>query len=1041
VAALVRRRTERRPGAILGRSVQTVRQVRALHAAATAYDLSNLTRGDAHRLMAYRQGWQERAYGYRSDVGELRYAVAFLANAAKRMMFYPAVYMPGERVPVPIEDSDLKQHAAITHDALDRLGDVGCRSTLASDQMAGFEVAGECYLVSREDDSDGIKREVWEMRSLSEVQASEDGKVLIKDTPGNVGATWTSRDSSVYVMQPDDYLARMWRPDPQWRRLADSPVRAAESVLEELVILGKDVRAGGVSRLVNNGILLIPDDLMAVRNSTGLDDEAGDDEDDEFLVQMIEAATTAIMDPGSAAAALPIVARGPAETLDKVKLLAMVRPEDKNADKRQEALRRLATAMDLPAEVLTGIADVNHWGAWQVDDSTFRHHVEPLVQDEVDSWTAAYFRRYLTAAGVPEDAVSRMVIWYDPTELLTKPDRSTDAKDAHTAHALSNEALRRHLGFTEDEAPSDEELAVRLLFQSRTLDPDLAKQLVLLLDPRLKMPEPQPPVIAPPPPPGGEQPPGEQTPETGPAPSETGPPPEAEGLRARVTELRALAAERGSAAELRRRVVELKAAKAAEVTELEALLAASHVTPDWAYDLSRRMAERDQQTREALRMACEHAVRRVLERAGNKVVTRARQKDALTASTLAGVPQWAVPGRLGPAVVAALGLSEDALLKDELVDLRRTWDQYVGTGQTQALRDAARLVGMDVNTAFAQLDGTFRADREAGWSFLREVLDRNIRAGLVKDPTELVETGQLVPTSGVRAAIAVAGGYDTRTSSGLNSETLLPADPKEHFGQLGTGTTIRGFLEQNGAKVERYRWSHGLSISPFPPHAALDGFEFDDWDDTRLLHAGFPGDLHPGDHSGCNCDAVLVWVPPARAQPPGGILTDDAALAAVPADDSGIVGDYQLLGNAVNRKLRTEQVSDRDRDLMAGLDSMFAKHPALSEAIMVHRGVGDGTKIFGPVGQAGTVWTDRAYISTTTDRSMTEVYGGVETALKIRIPAGNKAIHLDGGAYGGSVPGEVLLPRGTVFEIASDEMVGEVRRLELVVIQQIEEVK
>jgi hypothetical protein len=278
------------------------------------------------------------------------------------------------------------------------------------------------------------------------------------------------------------------------------------------------------------------------------------------------------------------------------------------------------------------------------------------------------------------------------------------------------------------------------------------------------------------------------------------------------------------------------------------------------------MAERDQQTREALRMACEHAVRRVLERAGNKVVTRARQKDALTASTLAGVPQWAVPGRLGPAVVAALGLSEDALLKDELVDLRRTWDQYISTGQTQALRDAARLVGMDVNTAFAQLDGTFRADREAGWSFLREVLDRNTRAGLVKDPTELVETGQLVPTSGVRAAIAVAGGYNTRTSSGLNSETLLPADPKEHFGQLGTGTTIKGFLEQNGAKVERYRWSHGLSISPFPPHAALDGFEFDDWDDTRLVHAGFPGDLHPGDHSGCNCDAVLVWVPPTPVQ-------------------------------------------------------------------------------------------------------------------------------------------------------------------------------
>jgi hypothetical protein len=840
VVSLIRRKTDRPPGRFLRQDVQTGRQVRALRASATSMDLARLDRGQAYQLMAVRQAWQTRAWGYRREVGELRYAVGFLGNAARRMMFFPAVYMPGALIPVPIEDSDLKQHTAIAHDALDRIGDVGGRAALAKDQMENFEVTGECYLISRIDDSDGVKREVWEVRSQSEVQSSEDGKILIRDMPGaqSGSALWSSRDSSTYVMQPDDFFARMWWPDPEWRRLADSPIRSAESILEELIILGKDVRASGVSRLANNGILLMPDSLSVVSNDPG---EGVDPEDDEFVNQLMEAAAEAIRDPGSAAAAIPIVARGPAEALDKVKFLTLPRPEADNSNKRSEVLRRLATSIDLPVEIITGMADLNHWTAWQVDDSTFRHHIEPLVQGDVDAWTAAYYRRYLIAAGVPPEAVSRMVVWYDPTELLTKPDRSVDAKDAHERFVLSDESLRTHLGFTKEEAPTDVELARRLLMKSNTLDPDLAKQLLMQLDPSLKEPEPKPVVVSPFPPGGGDggdtgQPDDAADP-NGPTPAETGPPEgaAAAGMRRRVAELHQKRADAGHPAEMRARLAELRAAQQQEIADLQALLAAStRTSPDWAFELSQRMAERDQLLRETLRVACEAAVRRTLEKAGAKVITRARQRDAVVAASLREIPAWAVPGRLGPALVAALGLNEDELLKDELTDLRRTWDQYVRTGQTQALRDAARLVGMDINTAFTQLDGTFRSDRDKGWAFLRQALDRNTRSALVADPTRKVETAQLVPTSSVRAAIAVAGGFQTSTSQGFDPDTMLPVDPTEHFGQIGTGTTVKGFLEKNGATVEKYRWVHGLSIHEFLPHAALDGHEFDDWSDARL---------------------------------------------------------------------------------------------------------------------------------------------------------------------------------------------------------------
>lgn len=889
MVSLIRRKTDAPPGRLMRQPIQSARSVRALRASATAIDLARMDRAQAHQLQAVRQSWQGRAWHYRREVGELRYAVAFLGNAARRMMFYPAVYMPGELIPVKIEDSDLKQHAAIAHDALDRIGDVGGRAGLAKDQMENFEVTGECYLVSRIDDGDGLSREVWEIRSQSEVQTSEDGKIIIRDMPGQTAgsALWSSRDSSSYVMQPDDFFARMWWPDPEFRRLADSPIRSAESILEELIILGKDVRASGVSRLANNGILLMPDSLSVVSNTP---DEGVDPEDDEFVTELMEAAAEAIRDPGSAAAAIPIVARGPADALDKVKFLTMPRPEADNSNKRTEALRRLATSIDLPSEILTGIGDMNHWSAWAVDDSTFRHHIEPLVQGDVDAWTAAYYRRYLLAADVPPEAVARMVVWYDPTELLTKPDRSADAKVAFDSHALSAEALRKHLGFPEEDAPTDEELVTRLLFQSRTLDPAIAKELIVLLDPRLKgaleTPAPIPvvgPIAAPPDGTPAETP----TNPNGPSPAETGPPPETEAaadMRRRVEELHRERATAGHPAEMRARISEIRAAQSQEINLLQAMLASARTTPDWAYELSRRLAERDQQLRESLRVACEAAVKRTLERAGAKVITKVRQTDSVAAAGIKNTPAWAIPGRLGPVLVAALGLSEDELLKDELTDLRKTWDRYVTSGQTQALRDAARLVGMDVNTAFAQLDGRLRADRDAGWNYLRNALDRNTRAGLVADPSKLLDTGQLVPTSGVRAAIAIAGGYNTNVASGLDPETHRPADPKEHFGQLGTGTTVKTFLESNGAKVERYRWVHGMAIVEFPPHAALDGFEFDEWDDPRLLSGAFPGDLHPGDHSGCHCDVALVWVPPIEVQAAVEPTAGPAWSASMPPD-------------------------------------------------------------------------------------------------------------------------------------------------------------
>ncbi len=63
--------------------------------------------------------------------------------------------------------------------------------------------------------------------------------------------------------------------------------------------------------------------------------------------------------------------------------------------------------------------------------------------------------------------------------------------------------------------------------------------------------------------------------------------------------------------------------------------------------------------------------------------------------------------------------------------------------------------------------------------------------------------------------------------------------------------------------VESYEWEHGPSLKPFEPHLALDGVDFNSFEDERLANTeGWPDNSFymPGDHSGCTCDFTPLWV-------------------------------------------------------------------------------------------------------------------------------------------------------------------------------------
>lgn len=839
--ALIRRR-QRAPSRLATR-VHAPHQRRALAASAVRLDLAG--RDTATPLITgVRQPWQAQAWDYYAQVGELRYANKFRGNAARKIVFTPAIYVDGEPRPIPIEDSDAATYADVAHEALDRLGGPDARSVLARDTMENLGIAGECYLVGRTEKGDGADREVWEIRSTSEMTV-HDGRPVIREYPG-------ARNG--IEIAPNDFVARMWTYDPQYRMLADSAVRVAiETCLEELVVLGKDIRASATSRVALNGILAIPDSMRVLTSS-----DTGDSlEDDPFMADLIAGATEAIRDPGSAAAALPFLLSGSAEAIAAIKHITLARPDSDSKEKRAEALTRLANTLELPPEIMSGLGGLNHWSAWSVTDSMWRDHLEPGVQDIAEAWTRAFYRPYLAEAGVPDDVLARMVIWYDPTGVIVKPDRSQAATDAYERLELSGEALRNHLGFRDEEAPTDEERLVRAALRG-LFDPPTA---VAILTGK-PIPEPAP-AVEPAPVADDEVVDAEPVEEDAP---NGGVSPEAQP-----------ADDLPDAAAMRRRVLAATRRRPAIATPAP-LVAAGHITADEALAISQRLSTIDTQLREKIRGSAEASVKRALERAGARLVSKGR-RDATVAAAVADIPAWAVPARLGrtlaatidPALVAAIDdVDETGLLATVLGELESLWTRFVTAASDLALRQAARLVGMDVNEAFAVLDGRFRADRAAGWVFLSERLTDVARAALLLDPSEAIAAGRLVSPSVARAAIAVAGGFNGPTSRGINAETLLPVDRSEHFGGIGTGTTIKEFAEGRGAQVERLQWIHGFSERAFEPHLALDRKFFDNWDDQVLRApegADFMGShMRPGDHKGCSCDMVLVWTPPPAPQ-------------------------------------------------------------------------------------------------------------------------------------------------------------------------------
>lgn len=418
---------------------------RTLTAAASRYTSRKIRGGKEHKT----QGWQLRAYDMYHQVPEVRFAATWIGNA-----------MSGARLYAGTRDDDGSVIQAPP----------GHRAAEIVDQIAGG-ADGQGNLLTAFGKHLTIPGEGWiVVRPNSEVlspYAPEDGhdwRVLsvreVKQQAGKLVAEIDGEDIPIEEGDPERLdtegavALRVWEPDPERAIEADSPVRSSLELLEELLLLNAAVKAIARSRLTGRGLLLIP---KGTRFPTS---GAADGAEDDLLEVFMTIAETAIRDPESAAATVPIILEVPAEAISDFKHLSFESTFDELALKlREEAVRRFAVGLEIPAEILLGLGDVNHWGAWALTSEAIRLGIEPKLRTLCHALTQQWLRPLLEAEGVKD--WHRWLVWYDTSPLRVRTNRSETALQAHDRGVISDDALRRETGFDDSDAPSAEELAAR----------------------------------------------------------------------------------------------------------------------------------------------------------------------------------------------------------------------------------------------------------------------------------------------------------------------------------------------------------------------------------------------------------------------------------------------------------------------------------------------------------------------------------------------------------------------------------------------------
>ncbi len=802
-----------------------------LVAAAEAVEVADFSK--SQELTLSRQPWQQRAWNYYHEVGEIHFPARYMGNALAK------IRLVGAEQPESDSDAPKETDNKAVKEAIRKLkSPMGGQGGLMRMMGLNIFVAAECFLVGKED-ADGNQQ--WEALSINELEVRPGEPIPLRrrNPVEQPKPLWDRGEAEPLVV-------RVWQQDPQFSGLADGAIRTILDECEKLLLLTRADKAAARSRFAGAGLLFIPSELMpVVQQPAGVSGISA--AENPIYKNLIDSMITPIKDESHPSGVVPITIFGPGEYGDKIRFITFDRPQAARAQQqREESITRIATALDLPAEILTGKADLNHWTAWQVREETFQQHFQPMVELICDALTVGYLHPALKKAGV--ENWDTYQVWYDDSALVVRPDKGQTAAQLHEALVISDAAWRRETGFAEEDAPPDDERAKRVG--------------IVMLDEHLALtgePGTAPPGSAAASGGGGG---GGQGPGFGgdsptvkdkmtPAPDTT--PNKAQTQGVPTTE------------------------KPQDNKPRKPVTGSAGPRPKKkGRPLGQQLAQLDIDLMTQLRSAASEVMARELERAGARIRSKT-QNNVETKELLKDVPNSLVASVLGPNMVASLGLTDHELMSGSFSKFSTKAAALLAAAQAQrnlllsrsfaASTDTVEdTVGEESAAERRELDALYGPQDESNRQTALAILLAGLSTLAISKlydpapdaaiPSEGEFDGQLVPARLIREAVSAAGGSITSPPSFL----FEPED----FGGIGTGGTTYGILADRGIAVLGREWVYGPSIRrEFQHHNDLDGEPFANWDDEVL--AIKPGDewlgmdfYAPGDHDGCLCSVAPI---------------------------------------------------------------------------------------------------------------------------------------------------------------------------------------
>lgn len=415
---------------------------------AGAEKIETITSSLADKSASGGEEWQKKAWDLYEQVGELHYSADFYGNCLRRIHLTTALRDRQGNVTPAWDDEGTPLHpqVGVVHDAIQQLRpEIGGQDELLAQIGVNLVVPGECFLYG-EPENGAIEN--WSILSVEEL-VQESNQLMRVSANGK------------RIKAPDDAVSiRIWKPHPRHSKKADSAIHALLDVLEELVLLTRGVKASILSRLAGAGWLVIPQEAAQQK-------KAGDDMDplDALVNDLMKAMTTPIHDPGSASAIVPLISAMPGDQIEKIKHFDFSRlfKNFPAGELRKEAVERFAQGIDLPTEIVTGVAGVNHWTAWQIDEASSKVHIEPkmeIICSALTDWLDIHVFPDLQPR-IEQNGLMP-IIYYDASELVAHPDESGTALVFHAKYLISDQVAREKGGYSESDAPDEEELAERL---------------------------------------------------------------------------------------------------------------------------------------------------------------------------------------------------------------------------------------------------------------------------------------------------------------------------------------------------------------------------------------------------------------------------------------------------------------------------------------------------------------------------------------------------------------------------------------------------